>query len=182
MLDWFAIGMLLAVLASDWEKGARTLPRLAALSLHPWCCWLLGIECFALVVVTSGDPFLPQYGFLMHIALGVTAGLFVLAAVGPVQTGVRSRAVRALRSPVMAWLGMVSFGIYLWHVPLLEALRGPISSTQLHPTTLVIAIGVLLVTTLGAVAFGAASWYLVERPARRLLRRTPKPTALPANA
>jgi hypothetical protein len=46
LMDWFAVGIGLAVLAAEWEAGSRRLPRLARLSQHPWRCWSLASVCF----------------------------------------------------------------------------------------------------------------------------------------
>ena len=79
----------------------------------------------------------------------------------------------------MAWLGLVSYGIFLWHQPLLDQLliqdlpgRAPVLPF----------VTVLVVTTAGAVAIAAASYYLVERPFLALKdpRRRDAPAAAPA--
>jgi len=66
----------------------------------------------------------------------------------------------------LAWMGEITYGFYLWHIPLLVLARG----TGLLPSGIVLALVVLPV----AVAFGAASWYLVERPIMRRAARLPR--------
>jgi peptidoglycan/LPS O-acetylase OafA/YrhL len=81
------------------------------------------------------------------------------------------------RGPATAWIharplaqiGLISYGIYLWHVPLmLFGVRLGLLPHAFVPR--------LLVVLVPAVAAGAASWLLVERVmlarAARLTRRT----------
>jgi peptidoglycan/LPS O-acetylase OafA/YrhL len=59
----------------------------------------------------------------------------------------------------------VSYGVYLWHMPVLIWLR----LHGLFPATALPALPLVLLPTL---ALGAASWWLVERPALRWAERT----------
>jgi peptidoglycan/LPS O-acetylase OafA/YrhL len=74
-----------------------------------------------------------------------------------------------LRDPRAMWLGLVSYGVYLWHRPLVEQLnaRGLDGRHWSHFATGVTA------TIAGGIALGAASYYVVERPALRLKRSAP---------
>ena len=70
----------------------------------------------------------------------------------------------------LAWIGAVSFGLYLWHVPVIWWLR----SVRLLPLDPVAALPLVLALSL---ALAAASWYLVEQRVMRLAhagaRRSP---------
>jgi peptidoglycan/LPS O-acetylase OafA/YrhL len=78
-------------------------------------------------------------------------------------------AASAGRGPAVGWLsarplvaiGVISYGIYLWHLPLLLVTR----NAGLMPDAFVLRLVVMLVLALAA---GFASWRLVERP---LIRR-----------
>ena len=80
----------------------------------------------------------------------------------------------------MAWLGTISYGIYLWHVPALQQIVG-YTSVPAVPASGAFTVKVLVATVAGAAALGAASWYLVERPAQRRWRpRRAAAVAVPA--
>ena len=66
----------------------------------------------------------------------------------------------------LAWMGEITYGFYLWHIPLLVFARG----TGVLPEGIVLGLVVLPV----AIAFGAASWYWIERPLMQRAARMPK--------
>ncbi|HEV3054171.1 MAG TPA: hypothetical protein VGX45_05910, partial [Solirubrobacteraceae bacterium] len=70
---------------------------------------------------------------------------------------------------LMARLGTISYGIYLWHDAVLAAILGrtTVPSGAASPLT---TLGAFAATVAGAIVLGAASWYLVERPAQRRWR------------
>jgi peptidoglycan/LPS O-acetylase OafA/YrhL len=163
LMDWFAIGMGFAVLAADWEAGGSLIGWLARLAQHPWACWLLALGCFfAGIRFQGGDLFLTLYGPATHVAIGLGAGLFVLPAIARDQ-GSGTIPLRLLTSRALTWLGTISFGIYLWHVPVLILLRGPFTP-QPRPIGAGALIALFAAVLAGAVVLGAASWHLLERP------------------
>jgi peptidoglycan/LPS O-acetylase OafA/YrhL len=66
-----------------------------------------------------------------------------------------------LASRPMVWLGKISFGIYLWHYPLLMLLQRTILNDWQSPLLSVLALFVTLVATL---VLASLSYYLVEKP------------------
>ncbi len=181
LVDWFCIGMALAVLGSDWEAGGSSLRPVAALSARPGACVLLATGCYALLVATRpGDPFLSLYSLADHALLGATAGFLVLAAVGTMHSERPRLTTRFLASRPMVWLGSVSYGIYLWHLAVIGALTG--RNGFAHAQGPVTVAGLLVLVSVSAVALGAASRYFVEAPAQRLARGGRPPRRTPSVA
>lgn len=165
MLDWFALGMGLAVLRAASELCAEVPRALLALAGRPGLCWLIATALFlAGVPAQGGDLFLPTYGVTTHLALGLT-GLFLLLPVVSRHPETSKGAVMPfLRSRLLTWLGTISYGIYLWHVSFLKVFYAAVGQPQGARAFIVL----LLPTAVAAVCLGAVSWYLVERPAHRL--------------
>lgn len=165
--DHFAIGMALAVVHA---KGGRALARLAAVPAGAW--WAAGLA--ALLVMSRGLAiersafYLDWWQDLAIHLLGLVLGVALLlpAAVGPLGVGFPRR---LLATRIVAWLGVVSYGIYLWHefvldrwvawrwTPPFEANPAPFEAS-------------LLVVVAGSVAIASASWLSFERPLLRLKR------------
>jgi peptidoglycan/LPS O-acetylase OafA/YrhL len=162
-LDWFAIGMVLAVIAAEWEAGRSPGRAISALVQRPGACLALALAAFAAgFPAQHGDLFLPWYGLLTHVALGVGSGFLVLAAIGLGRRG--TAGTLPLHSSFLAWLGTISYGIYLWHPVLLQLINH-------HRERTLAGAGLLWLAVLGgAIVLGAVSWYLVERPSQRALR------------
>ena len=95
-------------------------------------------------------------------------------------TGSRNEA----REPTLGWwlyrplafVGMLSYGMYLWHYAVLEWLVrrlgcDPTSLQPCPPTLHYTFAKVAPLAVLLSIGLGAASWYLVERPIIRLTHR-----------
>ena len=114
--------------------------------------WVGLVSILALfVLVPHNDPFLYRGGILV----------LTVVAVG-VLVGIRNKKTvlyRLLGSKPMAWLGERSYGIYLWHMPIIAFLVVPLRSLPLWVATLiVIALSVFI---------ASMSWTLIEDPIRR---------------
>jgi peptidoglycan/LPS O-acetylase OafA/YrhL len=165
-LDWFAVGMGLA-LASVALAGRA--PR-AALLRRPWLAWAGAAACFAvvslvvplprgLVAAKTVEAHLAQH--VLYIAVGALVALPGIFGIRPDAEPASRAIAHFVGHPVMARLGLVSYGIFLWHQPLLDQLliRDLPGRAPVLPFVVV-----LIVTTAGAIAIAAASYYLVERP------------------
>jgi peptidoglycan/LPS O-acetylase OafA/YrhL len=146
---WFALGMGLAVVSA----GALAKPV-----RRPWLPWTAAAAVLLLLAYGAGLPRAAPYdyselGWLVeHLGYGLVGLLLVLpAALGH---GPRVLAIR----PV-AWLGLVSYGIYLWHVPIALQVNDRLGDVPNLGFVVVTAVTVAL-----AVAVAALSYYGVERP------------------
>ncbi len=117
-----------------------------------------------------------QYGLLSNVDTYWT-GHWMLAVWNPLFAGVVALAVGVVMSDVrwgrwfsgawMVWLGELSFGIYLWHFPVLIAMRQLWPASEGSISLGLLALPLCVVLTL---LLAWASYTLVERPAMRLFR------------
>jgi peptidoglycan/LPS O-acetylase OafA/YrhL len=168
-LDHFALGMGLATLSAAAAAGRPAGLRAERIAgRHGWAPWALAAVAFALVGHGIDTGAAVPDGLIEHGLRGLVAlGLMIPAVLGVAAGGVPRR---ILAAPGLAWLGLVSYGIYLWHLDLIELLDD----------AGVPGGGVVVLGVLASVAAGAASWHLVERPAIRLGRRIAPPRHAPA--
>jgi peptidoglycan/LPS O-acetylase OafA/YrhL len=172
---WFAGGMLLAVASVSWRRDPGG--RLARVARHAWVGWVIAL--IAYVTICRGLA-LPS-GFVFFEHLTITQDLAVYALSGVVACGLALPAAfeqrsgpitRALGGQPLAWLGLVSYGIYLYHYPVAYALSGGVSSDGDATAKF---IWLAAATAAIAIAAAALSYYIVERPALRFKdRRAPR--------
>ncbi|HKL51950.1 MAG TPA: acyltransferase [Wenzhouxiangellaceae bacterium] len=72
------------------------------------------------------------------------------------------RIAQALSARWLVWIGEISFGLYLWHFPVIQVLDHLLGSQLESPTGSLVALGICLGFT---IPLAAVSYYLVERPA-----------------
>ncbi len=173
-LCWFAVGLALAVIRGGHDAAAdRHRRRLAEVARAPLACWAVA---GALLLIAS-TPVAGPFGFEGAATAGqaVTKNLLyagvALALVAPVAFGsASSRFLHTLASPIPAYLGEISYAVFLWHLIVLSwALR--FTDTALFSGGF---MGLWLLTVLGSLLVGSLSLFLVERPAQRLRRLVPK--------
>lgn len=167
MLDEFALGLLLARFVRS-KAGIAALAGLAAHARLRWglaalvaLCW-----CGAFQLYLAHDFWeVGAMAVFFRTLLGTCAALTVILLCGwpAARLGAPTRAA--------LYLGKISYGIYLWHLPVLFFLG---AHTQLPPLT---ALLVAVPATIGLAAIG---WHLVEAPAlARWGRRAVAPAAAP---
>ncbi len=165
----FAFGMLLAVLAGmPWgDRGRATLQQLGRRS---WIWWTLALIAFVSIPLVIGVTPGKAVSDGQQMAGDVFRSLVGVFIVIPVVLGPQDHGVirRGLRSPIVVFLGLVSYGLYLWHYFIL----GTLWSDWLPHRGIGSNWIVVFVTALPPIIVAAtASWYLVERPAQRASRR-----------
>lgn len=178
---WFAAGMVLAEaesLAGHPDPARRAL--LDRLRRHAARRWIwLALAAAALLLAARLGPEglveLTHWEFLRRLLCGLVFGAGIIGpwAIEP--------ASRVLASAPMQALGRWSYGIFLWHMAMLSV-AFPLLGVRLFDGHLP-AVGLLTVALTIPVA--AASYALVEEPARRALGRhwaTPTSASAPSAA
>lgn len=151
--DWFAIGMMLAVLTVAQARGYA--PRiLLAPGRRP------GMAFLAALGLTVASALIPVHFEELRDQFDTAAGAALVAGavlVGPVLRGPQ----RWLASRPARALGRWSYGIFLWGYIVQKAIDRivPGIPTATH----------LCLTLAAAIALGAASWRFIEEPVSRHL-------------
>jgi peptidoglycan/LPS O-acetylase OafA/YrhL len=152
-LPYFAFGMLLALWSeARGERGAPPVGARASAALVVGGFLVVGADAYwhATAAPRAVNPWLA-------IGADLPAGLGFALVVAAVVVG-GGAATRWMSVRPLAWVGLVSYGVYMWHVPILLFS----SSIGVFPHSYVVRLAVLLVPVL---LVAAASWYFVERPA-----------------
>lgn len=72
-----------------------------------------------------------------------------------------SMPVRWLGHPIMIWLGNISFGVYLWHYPIMRAMKLSVPDLWVSPLLSFVALPVALLL---ALPIATLSYRFIERP------------------
>ena len=147
-MDALAAGSLLAAL--DRDGGLQRLHSLASF------IWIPAIVAFAAIelLMNPGHRYVLRYSFL---ALAITSAI-VIVVNDPDCFGARILSFRWVR-----WIGMLSYTMYIVHVPIVVWLK------QQHAT----ALQQVAVTLPASLLIAALSWYLVEFPILSQKKRWP---------
>jgi peptidoglycan/LPS O-acetylase OafA/YrhL len=171
--DYFALGMLLAIGSVWWARRAPAdLPLGLGRRWAPAAAWALAALAFWAVATQLGIPrdrieYTPWQQMMRQLLYGVTALFLLLPAVfGPQDRGL----IRGLlRSRAAVLLGLISYGIYLWHNLFL--------SEYLERTDRAEFTGdfghILLVVVVLTVVTATVSYVVVEKPALAWKDRRP---------
>jgi peptidoglycan/LPS O-acetylase OafA/YrhL len=168
-LDWFALGMLLAVVAAWVATGGRMPTPVRWLAGHAGVAWIVGFGAYAWIALTAtfpplGLPNPAMTQMLVTTLFPLAAALIVLPiALEPAGGGLRA----VLRSVPFVAVGTVSYGIYLWHLIVIRWTQvwigdGTIPRSAALQTVLVLAITGVIATL---------SYLVVERPLMRWSRQ-----------
>ncbi|GAB3950674.1 acyltransferase [Micromonospora vulcania] len=191
-LDWFGVGVVLAVLAS-WPASTTSSPFLPHLAPGAsgsgrreedlWSATPRGLRVFTFAPGTSWliagallwiastpiagprgvEPATAIESVTEHLVFLLVAWCVIAPLVGPGSGGV-PRAL--LLQPVLRFLGRISYGIFLWHLLALEACFRLLGFTRMDSS-----FWVLLTLTLAlTIPVAAGSYYLIEWPTQRLRR------------
>lgn len=172
LIDIFALGIALAVLREWSHLNAEVDSLCRSISTHPWLLLLVALfgfwwvsTQFGLAIGLETSTFERE---TIRQGLYGLIGFFCVAPFALTDTQTRTSAVVGWR-PV-AWLGVVSYGVYLWHQVFIS---GEFAEKQM-PYDLFDGgmADRLLITISLTVVIAAISYYLFESP---LLRHFAKP-------
>jgi len=186
---WFALGMALAVASVVSERGERQSRARRAVVAHSGLCWIgAAASLIGLALVLQPDGLLGVAQALEEkqsitrtlagIAMTATLiGLLVVPAVFGEGSGGFPR--RLLGWVPLAWLGLISYGIYLWHLTVTQLLAFPADPQHFSASGLELATKIehattpiLLALTIAITSVLAAiSYYVVELPFLRRKER-----------
>jgi peptidoglycan/LPS O-acetylase OafA/YrhL len=170
-IDYFAIGIALAAISIAYERADSLPAPLEALARRPWAAWLGAAALFVLVskgIGLSGgvDDHVTEVRYLArHYLYGAIAlGLLLPALFGDPEHGVIRR---VLGWRPLLWVGLVSYGAYLYHFAVLQQLSAWDFGSLANDVSPYLWF---LVALAGTLVLAALSWYAFERPILSLKR------------
>ena len=171
---WFAVGMALAVISACVGRVARADAIAAALGRRTFLLALLALVVYvALAVAAPGttNGFREQNlvtDLAFFVATAVVGGCLASIAVFGTTEGRFKLPERLMASSPMAFIGLISYGIFLWHMVVIVVV---VNKSDLFASGLSLplrAIAATLLTALVVVPLADITYYLIERPALRL--------------
>jgi peptidoglycan/LPS O-acetylase OafA/YrhL len=162
-LSLFAAGMALAA-GSVWVEHAAHEPApIRLVARAPWLFWLLAAGVFYGVgqLASLASRNFEAWFILAQLLKMLGAALLLLPLI--FGTSRRGWLRGLLGTRPFIWLGAISYGVYLWHQPLLDKL----APNLLHHGELFTLAALTAVTVVAA----TLSYHCVERPAQGLARR-----------
>ena len=142
------IGVSLAILLHHWApRDAIARASVRGLALAAGAYMLV-----AFVVISDTDSWMYRGGYaVFHVAVAIV----ITATIQPGRFVLR----RILSTGVFVWIGKISYGLYLWHWPVIVAMtprRTGIDGAALNLTRVAVTL-----------AAATLSFYLVEQPIRK---------------
>lgn len=165
---WFALGLAMAAVSVHIARSRREPAFVDWLRRRPGVPVLTGIAIYAVLVLfvlqqtpSLAFPVIDMREYMaQYLLFGVIAALLILPAVFGVDGGGLTR--RALGHRSLIWLGLISYGIFLWQIPVLVWVFDDLGVQGFLPLT--------AITLIVTIACAAVSFYALERPLMRLVR------------
>jgi peptidoglycan/LPS O-acetylase OafA/YrhL len=168
---WFALGMALALVRA-WIQDRPAPGAVEFIGRRPWVPWLLAFGLFVVVsegIGVSGNKYqhltVAQNVGEHLLYAGVALCLLLPAVFGD---GAGGWPRRVLANRWLARLGLISYGVFLWHLTLGIKLSGEKAGGWLPIGRFLSLTLVVLAVT---IPIAAASYLLLERPLLRLKYR-----------
>jgi peptidoglycan/LPS O-acetylase OafA/YrhL len=161
---WFALGLGLAVISVGYSR-ANVQPRaLRFVAKHPSACWAGAFAIYMVTVLAFSDaPFVFDFNSSEYLWLNLIQGIggllmFLPAIFANPNQGLPAR---ILGHPFLMWVGIISYGLLLWHGTVAVMLGSLFGSGEGYWTVLIAEIVV-------AVPLAMLSYNFVERPLMKL--------------
>lgn len=181
-LDVFALGMATAALHAWKTRTGRRVPVLERLAELPELCAALAVACFLVVTLALDIPFgpvptcarrLPDIPCVSSTSDQLRTWLQALSAfflLIPAAFGDQSRGLfrRLLRWKPIVFLGLVSYGVYLWHEGFILHARDGTASGLFSGAFGGQFLPMLIVTLALSTFVASISYEALERPILRL--------------
>jgi peptidoglycan/LPS O-acetylase OafA/YrhL len=168
-----------SVAADHSERPSRLVQAVVE---HPGLCWLSAIACLAaatailhpgglfniIISLRTKQPYARTLSGIV-LSAGLSAFLILPAVFGEHAGGIPRR---VLAWQPLAWLGLVSYGVYLYHLAVAELLGEKLDPFHFSASGLGLAAKIHTATTpilwvltvAGSAAAAAVSYYVVELP------------------
>jgi peptidoglycan/LPS O-acetylase OafA/YrhL len=173
LLPYFLMGMAIT-LCAEWVRASETAPVAGLVRLvgaMPGVCWIIAGCTMVLAATPLATPLVGQgQNAWQCLAMIVMFEAAAVALIAPVAFSPDHPLVlAALGNPVMRRVGLVSYGIFLWHDPVMGFwFRLTNRPVEAHDFLLM-----LCVTGVGGWLVAELSHRFVERPALLLRDRVP---------
>jgi peptidoglycan/LPS O-acetylase OafA/YrhL len=166
---WFGAGMALAVSSVWWTQREREWAPIRLVVDHPGWCWAVAALIFASACASPLFPRAFEVGghsvasyTAQHLLYGVIAALILLPGIFGENAGGLPRWILSLG--FMSWVGRISYGVFLWHHPLLEPLAEAGAGDLISGAPFA-SFAIALVPL--SLLCGWLSYVVIEKPARR---------------
>ena len=161
---WLGLGLAAAVISAGHRNQRAALPSpLRYLSERQGLCWGLAFAIYLFTVFAFYPAPFPVAPFseVERMGLDFSQGLLAVLLLIPAAFGDPNRGVaaRVFGHPAVVWMGLISYGLYLWSVTITVDLGVGGAEAGFWP--------VLILSTLITLPFAIASYYLLERPLMR---------------
>lgn len=163
-LLWFIVGMIGAELIA---AGPTYLPRVQQALINPWVAVPLLLLFWGLAITPLAGPAtlapISELAYIGKIFLGAGVAVFSVLPLALKDSHDLSENVKGLASPLFQALGRWSYGIFIWHLLILELIFGLIRIFPFSGNFIL----VWLLVVVGSVFIAAISYAVIEVPARK---------------
>jgi peptidoglycan/LPS O-acetylase OafA/YrhL len=167
---WFGLGLALALVSVAFPRDALPSP-FRWLAARPAVCWAGAFAIYVFTVFAFYPaPSVFEFKFGTYTALVLIQGIGAVLLFLPSIFGNPNRGAPAkvLGHPGLMWVGLISYGLLLWH-NVIAASLGVFSGGEGQGFWTILTAEVML-----AVPLAALSYYLVERPLMKFKYRSPR--------